>query len=59
MSAKREVKLVERKGVWFVVYVTRAKYTRYNAAQFDTRYSTLDEVKEWIAKNGLDLVEPR
>lgn len=49
---RREVIIVERNGVYFVAYVKRLKHGRHYAAQFDSKYSTLAEVKVWIGKQG-------
>lgn len=59
---RRQVKIELRErpygGVYFVLYVGRAKYGRHFAAQFDARFCSLADVKGWIAMQPkLELVD--
>jgi hypothetical protein len=59
-DAPREVVIKHdpAKNSYFVSYVTRDKGTRYTAGQFDSRFTTLDKVKDWVKINPkLKLVE--
>lgn len=48
---KKQVVIEEIADSWIVRDINRKKGQRRCQAQFDKRYSTIDDVKKWIEKN--------
>jgi hypothetical protein len=56
---RSRVKIELRGDTYFVLYVTRAKFCRHSAGQFDSRLIDLAGVRAWISKQAnLELVNP-
>lgn len=58
MKQRRQVKIELKRDTYFVMYVSRQKFCRHSAAQFDANQTNLDGVIEYIkTRPDLELVK--
>lgn len=58
MIEKRKVYIERFRASWVVFYVERRKRQRYSAAQFYAQDHSMQDVKDWVAKQPhLELVD--